>query len=55
MAQRLGVDHQGLQPFVTTSTWDTDAVRMRLQAGRARAVSAAAGRRRRLRRQQPVP
>ena len=30
MAQRLGVDHQGLQQFVTTSTWDTDAVRARL-------------------------
>ncbi|WP_446210392.1 IS701 family transposase [Micromonospora sp. IBSANI012] len=32
MAQRLGVDHQGLQQFVTTSTWDTTAVRMRLAA-----------------------
>ncbi|MDX8037651.1 IS701 family transposase [Lentzea sp. BCCO 10_0856] len=30
MAERLGVDHQGLQQFVTTSTWDTDAVRVRL-------------------------
>jgi SRSO17 transposase len=30
MAERLGVDHQGLQQFVTTSTWDTTAVRMRL-------------------------
>nr|WP_307793511.1 IS701 family transposase [Amycolatopsis sp. MtRt-6] len=30
MAERLGVDHQGLQQFVTTSTWDTDAVRARL-------------------------
>lgn len=30
MAQRLEVDHQGLQQFVTTSTWDTTAVRMRL-------------------------
>ncbi|GAA4260472.1 hypothetical protein GCM10022255_089260 [Dactylosporangium darangshiense] len=30
MAARLGVDHQGLQQFVTTSTWDTAAVRMRL-------------------------
>jgi SRSO17 transposase len=30
MADRLGVDHQGLQQFVTTSTWDTDAVRARL-------------------------
>ncbi|HEY3435202.1 MAG TPA: IS701 family transposase [Solirubrobacterales bacterium] len=30
MAARLGVDHQGLQQFVTTSTWDTMAVRVRL-------------------------
>ncbi len=30
MAERLGVDHQGLQQFVTTSTWDTRAVRARL-------------------------
>ncbi|MEV1289678.1 IS701 family transposase [Micromonospora sp. NPDC049679] len=30
MAQRLGVDHQGLQQFVSTSTWDTMAVRLRL-------------------------
>jgi SRSO17 transposase len=34
MAARLGVDHQGLQQFVSTSTWDTMAVRARL-AGRA--------------------
>lgn len=32
MAERLGVDHQGLQQFVTTSTWDTAAVRTRLAA-----------------------
>ncbi|MEV0133326.1 IS701 family transposase [Dactylosporangium sp. NPDC050688] len=30
MAERLGVDHQGLRQFVTTSTWDTAAVRARL-------------------------
>jgi SRSO17 transposase len=30
MAERLGVDHQGLQQFLTTSTWDTGAVRARL-------------------------
>jgi SRSO17 transposase len=30
MAQRLGVDHQGLQQFLSTSTWDMMAVRMRL-------------------------
>lgn len=27
MAQRLGVDHQGLQQFVTSSTWDYQVVR----------------------------
>jgi hypothetical protein len=27
MAQRLGVDHQGLQRFVTSSTWDYEVVR----------------------------
>jgi SRSO17 transposase len=27
MAQRLGVDHQGLQQFVTSSTWDYEVVR----------------------------
>ncbi len=27
MAQRLGVDHQGLQQFVTSSTWDYEQVR----------------------------
>jgi len=32
MAARLGVDHQGLQQFVTTSTWDAMAVRARLAA-----------------------
>lgn len=30
MAARLGVDHQRLQQFVTTSTWDTAAVRARM-------------------------
>lgn len=30
MAQRLGVDHQQLQQFVTTSTWDYTEVRQRL-------------------------
>nr|WP_157963853.1 transposase [Actinocorallia populi] len=30
MAGRLGVDHQGLQQFVTSSTWDFSAVRQRL-------------------------
>jgi SRSO17 transposase len=27
MAQRLGVDHQGLQQFITSSTWDYEVVR----------------------------
>src|SRR5467141_4986661 len=27
MAARLGVDHQRLQQFITSSTWDYDAVR----------------------------
>jgi len=27
MAERLGVDHQGLQQFITSSTWDYRAVR----------------------------
>ena len=30
MAQRLGVDHQGLQQFISSSTWDDGAVRRRL-------------------------
>jgi SRSO17 transposase len=32
MAERLGVDHQGLQQFVTSSSWDTMVVRARLAA-----------------------
>jgi len=27
MAERLGVDHQGLQQFITSSTWDYERVR----------------------------
>jgi SRSO17 transposase len=38
MAERLGVDHQGLQQFVTTSTWDTGAVRARLARKAVEAV-----------------
>src|SRR3954465_6628070 len=30
MAERLGVDHQGLQQFVTSSTWAVQPVRARL-------------------------
>ncbi len=32
MAQRLGVDHQQLQQFLTSSTWDVVGVRQRLAA-----------------------
>jgi len=30
MAARLGVDHQGLQQFITSSTWDGEPVRAHL-------------------------
>ena len=30
MAERLGVDHQGLQQFITSSTWDCEPVRANL-------------------------
>ena len=39
MAERLGVDHQGLQQFVSSSTWAVEPVRQRL-AARAVAVTA---------------
>jgi SRSO17 transposase len=39
MAERLGVDHQGLQQFVSSSTWAVEPVRQRL-ARRAVAVIA---------------
>src|SRR4051794_10154939 len=32
MAERLGVDHQGLQQFVSSSTWAVEPVRARLAA-----------------------
>jgi SRSO17 transposase len=32
MAERLGVDHQGLQQFVSSSTWAVEPVRQRLAA-----------------------
>ena len=32
MAERLGVDHQDLQQFVSSSTWDVAAVRCRIAA-----------------------
>ena len=42
MAERLGVDHQGLQQFVTASTWDTGAVRARLARKAVEAIGAVA-------------
>src|SRR5918994_4785919 len=39
MAERLGVDHQGLQQFVSSSTWAVEPVRQRLAR---RAVAAIA-------------
>ncbi|MET8162598.1 IS701 family transposase [Sphaerisporangium sp. NPDC005289] len=42
MAERLGVDHQGLQQFLTSSTWDFTAVRRRMAARAVTAVQPAA-------------
>ncbi|MFF0308210.1 transposase, partial [Streptosporangium sp. NPDC004379] len=39
MAERLGVDHQGLQQFVTSSTWDFCAVRRRLAVRAAEVIA----------------
>ncbi|MGW0449352.1 IS701 family transposase [Streptosporangium sandarakinum] len=39
MAERLGVDHQGLQQFVTSSTWDFRAVRRRLAVRAAEVIA----------------
>src|SRR3954447_2075011 len=33
MAERLGVDHQGLQQFVSSSTWAVEPIRARLGPG----------------------
>jgi SRSO17 transposase len=41
MAQRLGVDHQGLQQFVTSSTWDHDLVRANVARWAAEAIDPA--------------
>ena len=35
MAARLGVDHQALQQFITSSTWDYEAVRPTSRVGRS--------------------
>jgi SRSO17 transposase len=42
MAERLGVDHQGLQQFVTSSTWDFAAVRQRLATRAVQVIGPAA-------------
>ncbi|MEU1883850.1 IS701 family transposase [Streptosporangium sp. NPDC020072] len=39
MAERLGVDHQGLQQFLTSSTWDFRAVRHRLAHRATQAIA----------------
>ena len=36
MADRLGVDHQGLQQFITSSTWDYEQVRATWPGGAPR-------------------
>src|SRR6266699_6474298 len=38
MAERLGVDHQGLQQFITSSTWDYAQVRGNLARWGAEAI-----------------
>jgi SRSO17 transposase len=38
MAERLGVDHQGLQQFITSSTWDYKAVRAAVARWGAQAI-----------------
>jgi SRSO17 transposase len=42
MAERLGVDHQGLQQFVTSSTWDYEVVRANVARWGAQVVDPAA-------------
>lgn len=42
MGQRLGVDHQGLQQFLTSSTWEVVAVRRRLAARAVQVIAPAA-------------
>src|SRR6266702_1395871 len=38
MAERLGVDHQRLQQFITSSTWDYAAVRRNVATWAARTI-----------------
>jgi SRSO17 transposase len=42
MADRLGVDHQGLQQFITSSTWDYERLRGNLARWGAEAIGPAA-------------
>ncbi|MFC3986857.1 IS701 family transposase, partial [Streptosporangium jomthongense] len=42
MAERLGMDHQGLQQFLTSSTWDFHAVRHRLAHRATQTITPAA-------------
>jgi SRSO17 transposase len=42
MAERLGVDHQGLQQFITSSTWDHERVRANVANWAAEAIDPAA-------------
>jgi SRSO17 transposase len=42
MADRLGVDHQGLQQFITSSTWDYERVRGNLARWGAQVIDPAA-------------
>jgi SRSO17 transposase len=42
MADRLGVDHQGLQQFITSSTWDYEQVRGNLARWGAEVIAPAA-------------
>ena len=39
MAERLGVDHQGLQQFITSSTWDYETVRANVARWGTEAIS----------------
>src|ERR687897_2007995 len=39
MAERLGVDHQGLQQFVSSSTWAVEPVRRRLAVRAAEVIA----------------
>jgi SRSO17 transposase len=42
MAERLGVDHQRLQQFITSSTWDYEAVRVNVARWAVDAITAEA-------------